>query len=230
MRRPLPLVVRAGSGSPASVASRRTVASGAVNVVAGPEVNIRRSAPPGTVGRPAVRVACGPYAERRGPVLDAGAGAASSGLSLGAARRARRSGPSERQRLTVAGAARARRCRPASPSVLAVLRSSAVVLDAADGVVKASPAAYAFGLVRGHDAGARRAARPGRRGPPRRRDPRAASSSWPAARSAGPRIVVQRPRRAARRATTSCCWSRTAPRPAGSRRCAATSSRTSATS
>ena len=35
--------------------------------------------------------------------------------------------------------------------VLAVLRSAAVVLDIADGVVKASPAAYAFGLVRGHD-------------------------------------------------------------------------------
>jgi two-component system, OmpR family, sensor histidine kinase SenX3 len=35
--------------------------------------------------------------------------------------------------------------------VLAVLRSAAVVLDVADGVVKASPAAYAFGLVRGHD-------------------------------------------------------------------------------
>jgi two-component system sensor histidine kinase SenX3 len=35
--------------------------------------------------------------------------------------------------------------------VLGVLRSAAVVLDVADGVVKASPAAYAFGLVRGHD-------------------------------------------------------------------------------
>jgi two-component system sensor histidine kinase SenX3 len=35
--------------------------------------------------------------------------------------------------------------------VLAVLRSAAVVLDAGDGVVKATPAAYAFGLVRGHD-------------------------------------------------------------------------------
>jgi two-component system sensor histidine kinase SenX3 len=35
--------------------------------------------------------------------------------------------------------------------VLAVLRSAAVVLDVADGVLKASPAAYAFGLVRGHD-------------------------------------------------------------------------------
>lgn len=35
--------------------------------------------------------------------------------------------------------------------VLGVLRSAAVVLDLADGVEKASPAAYAFGLVRGHD-------------------------------------------------------------------------------
>ena len=35
--------------------------------------------------------------------------------------------------------------------VLAVLRSAAIVLDAAEGVVKASPAAYAFGLVRGHE-------------------------------------------------------------------------------
>lgn len=35
--------------------------------------------------------------------------------------------------------------------VLAVLRSAAVVLDGAGEVVKASPAAYAFGLVRGHD-------------------------------------------------------------------------------
>ncbi|WP_461024301.1 sensor histidine kinase [Thalassiella azotivora] len=35
--------------------------------------------------------------------------------------------------------------------VLAVLRSAAVVLDVADAVVRASPAAYAFGLVRGRD-------------------------------------------------------------------------------
>ncbi len=34
--------------------------------------------------------------------------------------------------------------------VLAILRSAAIVLDPADDVVKASPAAYAFGLVRGH--------------------------------------------------------------------------------
>lgn len=40
---------------------------------------------------------------------------------------------------------------PGVGEVLSVLRSAAVVLDTADGVVKASPAAYAFGLVRGHD-------------------------------------------------------------------------------
>jgi two-component system sensor histidine kinase SenX3 len=40
---------------------------------------------------------------------------------------------------------------PGVSEVLSVLRSAAVVLDLADGVVKASPAAYAFGLVRGHD-------------------------------------------------------------------------------
>jgi two-component system, OmpR family, sensor histidine kinase SenX3 len=40
---------------------------------------------------------------------------------------------------------------PGVLEVLGVLRSAAVVLDVADGVVKASPAAYAFGLVRGHD-------------------------------------------------------------------------------
>jgi two-component system sensor histidine kinase SenX3 len=36
-------------------------------------------------------------------------------------------------------------------AVLGVLRSAAVVLDVRDGVLKATPAAYAFGLVRGHD-------------------------------------------------------------------------------
>lgn len=40
---------------------------------------------------------------------------------------------------------------PGVSEVLGVLRSAAVVLDLVDGVVKASPAAYAFGLVRGHD-------------------------------------------------------------------------------
>ena len=39
-------------------------------------------------------------------------------------------------------------CRPASRDVLAVLRSSGIVVDSADQVVKASPAAVAYGLVR----------------------------------------------------------------------------------
>src|SRR5690242_13169743 len=38
---------------------------------------------------------------------------------------------------------------PGVDTVLSVLRSSAVVLDEADAVVKASSAAYALGLVRG---------------------------------------------------------------------------------
>jgi two-component system sensor histidine kinase SenX3 len=40
---------------------------------------------------------------------------------------------------------------PGVLDVLAVLRSSAVVLDTADAVVKASPSAYSYGLVRGHE-------------------------------------------------------------------------------
>lgn len=40
---------------------------------------------------------------------------------------------------------------PGVTEVLSVLRSAAVVLDVGDDVAKASSAAYAFGLVRGHD-------------------------------------------------------------------------------
>ncbi|HYY11189.1 MAG TPA: ATP-binding protein [Kineosporiaceae bacterium] len=40
---------------------------------------------------------------------------------------------------------------PGVSGVLGVLRSAAVVVDVGDGVLKATPAAYAFGLVRGHD-------------------------------------------------------------------------------
>ncbi|HVN11164.1 MAG TPA: ATP-binding protein [Kineosporiaceae bacterium] len=40
---------------------------------------------------------------------------------------------------------------PGVSGVLGVLRSAAVVLDSGNGVVKVTPAAYAFGLVRGHD-------------------------------------------------------------------------------
>jgi two-component system sensor histidine kinase SenX3 len=57
---------------------------------------------------------------------------------------------SERERMGLTRAS-----EPELPSgvteVLGVLRSAAVVLDLADGVAKASPAAYAFGLVRGHE-------------------------------------------------------------------------------
>jgi two-component system, OmpR family, sensor histidine kinase SenX3 len=40
---------------------------------------------------------------------------------------------------------------PGTLDVLAVLRSSAIVLDSADAVVKASPPAYSYGLVRGRE-------------------------------------------------------------------------------
>ena len=40
---------------------------------------------------------------------------------------------------------------PGVIEVMSVLRSAAVVLDLGDDVIKSSPAAYAFGLVRGHD-------------------------------------------------------------------------------
>jgi two-component system, OmpR family, sensor histidine kinase SenX3 len=57
---------------------------------------------------------------------------------------------SEREKLTLTEPPESE-LPPGVIEVLGVLRSAAVVLDVADGVVKASPAAYAFGLVRGHD-------------------------------------------------------------------------------
>jgi len=57
---------------------------------------------------------------------------------------------SEREKLSLSEPSRSD-LPPGVVEVLGVLRSAAVVLDVADGVVKASPAAYAFGLVRGHD-------------------------------------------------------------------------------
>ena len=89
----------------------------------------------------------GPVARRRG----------------GAVRPAVRASPATACRRAPEPGAAAR----ASLDVLAVLRSSAIVLDTADAVVKASPPAYAYGLVRGA-----------------RADPRRAASTWPA-RSAG---------------------------------------------
>ena len=56
---------------------------------------------------------------------------------------------SEKQQRTVPGPAPAPPVLPAGAAdVLAVLRSSAVVLDGEDRVVRASPAAYSFGLVK----------------------------------------------------------------------------------
>ena len=57
---------------------------------------------------------------------------------------------SERAQTTVPPAPE-RELPQGTAEVLAVLRSAAIVLDVADGVVKASPAAYAFGLVRGQE-------------------------------------------------------------------------------
>jgi two-component system sensor histidine kinase SenX3 len=62
--------------------------------------------------------------------------------------------------LSVRLSERSQRMMPTTPEpalppgvldVLAVLRSSAIVLDSADAVVKASPSAYSYGLVRGHE-------------------------------------------------------------------------------
>ncbi len=45
---------------------------------------------------------------------------------------------------------RSRSCQAGVAAVLSILRSSAVVVDEADHVLKASAPAYAFGLVRGN--------------------------------------------------------------------------------
>ncbi len=105
---------------------------------------------------------------------------------------------------------------PGVDTVLSVLRSSAVVLDEADAVVKASSAAYALGLVRGGKLAVEpmlQMARDTRRDGeirqveldlPRRGNGR--GRPWPsprASRRSGPGWC--------------CCWSRTSPRPAASR-------------
>ena len=61
---------------------------------------------------------------------------------------------------------------PGIATVLSVLRSSALVVDEKDEVLKASAPAYAFGLVRGNRGRGRGARRPGPAGTPRRADPR----------------------------------------------------------
>ena len=114
-------------------------------------------------------------------------------------------------------------------AVLAVLRSSAVVLDPSDAV--------RAGLARGARLrpgarpapGARGAARDRPAGAQGRRDPGGRDRA--AARPAGHRHARRvRPGRPARRRSWCWCSSRTTPRPAGSTRSAATSSPTSATS
>lgn len=114
-------------------------------------------------------------------------------------------------------------------TVLSALRSSAVVLDEGDGVVKASSAAYALGLVRGGKLAVEPMLKMAR---DTRRDGeiRQAELDLPR-RGAGRGTGSPSPRGSPRSAPAwYCCWSRTSPRPAGSRRSAATSSPTSATS
>ena len=108
---------------------------------------------------------------------------------------------------------------PGVGDVLAVLRSSGIVVDSADQVVKASPAAVVYGLVRDSElahAELRHLARQVRR------DGVIREAELDLARSphGSPPSAVR----------TCCSWSTTAPTPAGSRRCAGTSSPTSATS
>ena len=124
----------------------------------------------------------------------------------------------------------ARRASPGQPEpdlpagvsgVLAVLRSAAVVLDAGDGVLKATPAAHAFGLVRGHDLAhaelREMVAEARRRG-------WCTSRSWSsrAARSGGPRPSSM-PAWLPSATTSSSSWSTTAASRAGWRRSAGTS-------
>ncbi|QVT78526.1 hypothetical protein ENKNEFLB_00903 [Nocardioides aquaticus] len=115
---------------------------------------------------------------------------------------------------------------PGVAAVLSVLRSSAVVVDDADLVVKASAPAYALGLVRGTELVAGELADLVTRV---RRDGQIRETELVIGRSGGP------PRHVTARIApwgTAWCWrwSRTAPASDASRRCAATSWPTSATS
>ena len=116
---------------------------------------------------------------------------------------------------------------PEVATVLSVLRSSAVVVDDTDTVLKASAPAYALGLVRGtalvseeladlvHEV---------------RRDGQIRETELLMDRSGAPGPARHRPGGAARARGWCWPWSRTAPASAGSRPYAATSSPTSATS
>jgi two-component system sensor histidine kinase SenX3 len=112
-------------------------------------------------------------------------------------------------------------------TVLSVLRSSAVVVDDDDVVLKASAPAYAFGLVRGTswrpDELAELVRQVRRDGQIRETELLMRPPGNPAPRTSPP---------GSRRSAPGWCsrWSRTAPASAGSRRSAATSSPTSATS
>lgn len=118
---------------------------------------------------------------------------------------------------------------PGVDTVLSVLRSSAVVLDEADGVVKASSAAYALGLVRGGKLAVEPMLQMAR---DTRRDGEIRQVELDLPRRGTGRgealAVSARVAPSARGWFSS--WSRTSRRPAASRRYAATSSRTSATS
>lgn len=115
-------------------------------------------------------------------------------------------------------------------SVLAVLPSSAVVLDAHDRVLRASSAARAFGLVKGDRLMAAELlalARQVRRDGEIRESEIDVASTTSSARR--PRTSPSASHPSA--PTARCwCWPRTRPSGAGSRPCAATSSPTSATS
>ena len=116
---------------------------------------------------------------------------------------------------------------PAVAAVLSVLRSSAVIVDDSDVVLKASAPAYAMALVRGtslvSDELAALVSEVRRDGQIRETELVDAAQQRPVA----PR---HRAGRAAGLADGARRWSRTAPASAASRRSAATSSPTSATS
>ena len=112
-------------------------------------------------------------------------------------------------------------------TVLSVLRSSAVVVDDDDVVLKASAPAYALGLVRGTELVSEELADLVRQV---RRDGQIRETELVHARDRRCPRATSPP--GSRRSGPGWCWrwSRTAPASAGSRRSAATSSPTSATS
>ena len=121
---------------------------------------------------------------------------------------------SERQQRQLPEAAQAPAIPAGVADVLAVLRSSAIVVDSADEVINISPSAAAYGLVKGTRAGRTpscatspaRCAATGSSASP--------SSSWPGARWAGP-VDHARAGGAAGQQPRAAAASRTTPRPAG---------------